>query len=94
MLTPSKARALPRTTPLALSRVSLKGDVMQNVADRSENAKPLLTPDEFCEGLRKVIGRNSIYGLIQANRIKHIKVGRKILIPRSELTDFPAREAA
>ncbi len=66
---------------------------MQTVAEPSENTKPLLTPDEFWEGMQKVIGRNSLYGLIQANRIKHIRVGRKILIPRSELTDFALREA-
>lgn len=65
---------------------------MQTVAEQTENTKPLLTPDEFWEGMQKVIGRNSLYGLIQANRIKHIRVGRKILIPRSELTDFAARE--
>lgn len=66
---------------------------MQTVAEPSENTKPLLTPDEFWEGMQKVIGRNSLYGLIQANRIRHIRVGRKILIPRSELTEFPLREA-
>ena len=66
---------------------------MQTVAELSENAKPLLTPDEFWGEMQKVIGRNSLYGLIQANRIKHIRVGRKILIPRSELTDFALREA-
>lgn len=66
---------------------------MQTVAEPTENTKPLLTPDEFWEGMQKVIGRNSLYGLIQANRIKHIRVGRKILIPRSELTEFPLREA-
>ena len=66
---------------------------MQTVAETGENTKPLLTPDEFWEEMQKVIGRNSLYGLIQANRIKHIRVGRKILIPRSELTDFALREA-
>ena len=65
---------------------------MQTVAEQSENAKPLLTPDEFLEGLQGTIGRNSLYGLLQAGRIKHIRVGRKILIPRSELTDFLLRE--
>lgn len=66
---------------------------MQTVAEQNESAKPLLTPDEFWEGLQKSIGRNSLYGLIQVGRIKHIRVGRKILIPRSELTDFPVRES-
>lgn len=59
-----------------------------------EVEKPLLSPEEFGESLHGVIGRNSLYGLLGAGRIKHIRVGRKILIPRSELTDFPAREVA
>ena len=59
-----------------------------------EQLKPLLTPEEFrTVALGGTIGRNSIYELIRANRIKHVKVGRKILIPRSEARDFPAREA-
>ena len=59
-----------------------------------EQLKPLLTPEEFrTVALGGTIGRNSIYELIRANRIKHVKVGRKILIPRSEAQDFPEREA-
>lgn len=86
---PTKARALPSelTTP------DKRGAVIETVADQNEKAKSLLTPDEFWAGLQKVIGRGSLYSLIQAGRIKHIRVGRKILIPRSELTEFPLREA-
>ena len=63
---------------------------MENV----DQLKPLLTPEEFrTVALGGTIGRNSIYELIRANRIKHVKVGRKILIPRSEARDFPQREA-
>ena len=65
---------------------------MQTVAEPTAEPKPLLTPDEFLEAMHNTIGRNSVYGLIQANRIKHIRLGRKILIPRSELTDFLVRE--
>ena len=65
---------------------------MQTVAEQSENTKPLLSPDEFLDAMQNTIGRNSLYGLIQANRIKHLRLGRKILIPRSELTDFLVRE--
>ena len=58
-----------------------------------DNLEPLLTPEEFrTVALGGTIGRNSIYELIRANRIKHVKVGRKILIPRSEAHDFPKRE--
>lgn len=55
--------------------------------------KPLLTPDEFREGLKNTIGRNSIYELLAAGKIRHLKLGRKILIPASELDAFPLREA-
>ena len=65
---------------------------MQTVADQDTSMKPLLSPDEFLQAMQGTIGRNSVYGLIQAKRIKHIRLGRKILIPRSELTDFPLRE--
>lgn len=65
---------------------------MQTVAEQSENAKPLLSPEEFIKAMQGTLGRNSVYGLIQANRIKHLRLGRKILIPRSELTDFLVRE--
>ncbi len=53
--------------------------------------KPLLTPEEFKKLIG--IGRNSVYGLLEARKIKSIRVGRKILIPRSELQDFLVREA-
>lgn len=64
---------------------------MPTVADYSE-PKPLLTPTEYLAEMQGSIGRNSLYGLIAANRIRHIKLGRKILIPRSEVTDFAKRE--
>lgn len=55
--------------------------------------KPLLTPDEFRDELKNTIGRNSIYELLATGRIKHLKLGRKILIPASEIEAFPSREA-
>ena len=55
--------------------------------------KPFLTPDEFRMGMGSTIGRASIYKLLAAGRIKKIRVGRKYLIPASELVDFPKREA-
>ena len=58
-----------------------------------DDQKQLVSPDEFRTQLHNVIGRNSIYELIAANRIRHIRIGRKILIPVSEIVDFPRREA-
>lgn len=57
-------------------------------------AKPLLTPEEYYRAFDGAIGRGSIYELLRAGRIRHVRLGRKILIPRSELDDFPIREAS
>ena len=63
----------------------------QVATDRSH--RPLLTLDEFHHALGGAIGRNTLYGLVRANRIRHVRLGRKILIPAKEVTDFPDREA-
>ena len=55
--------------------------------------KPFLTPDEFQTAMGNTIGRASIYKLLAAGRIKHVRVGRKYLIPTSELVEFAEREA-
>ena len=52
----------------------------------------LITPDEFHKRIPE-IGRNSIYDALRAKRIKHLRIGRKILILESEVTDWPLREA-
>jgi excisionase family DNA binding protein len=38
------------------------------------------------------IGRDSMYELVRTGRIRCVRVGKKILIPRSELEDFVRRE--
>ncbi len=58
----------------------------------AEIRKALLTPEEFRAGLDNAIGRNTIYRYLQARKIKNVRIGKKILIPKSELTDFPLRE--
>lgn len=67
---------------------------IQTKADEEAGLKPFLSPSEFFDEMKGTIGKNSLYGFIHSGRIKNIRVGRKILIPRSELTDFPTREAA
>ena len=53
----------------------------------------LLTVTEFYEQFQPAIGKNRIYELIESRRIKSLRLGeRKILIPASELVDWPARE--
>jgi len=62
-------------------------------AGTTEVPKPLLTPNEFWEGLGRTVGRDQIYGALRAKRIRAIRSGRRILIPRTELTDWLVREA-
>jgi excisionase family DNA binding protein len=40
------------------------------------------------------LGRDTIYQPVHEGRIRSVRVGRKILIPRSELTAFVEREAS
>lgn len=61
---------------------------------QDSNTKPLLTPDEFRHALGGAIGRGNVYELLRAGRIRHIKLGRKILIPHREVEAFIEREAA
>lgn len=58
----------------------------------TETSKPLLTPDEFRAALGNTIGRASIYELIRTGRIKYVSLGRRILIPLSEVESFVQRE--
>lgn len=55
--------------------------------------KTLITPTEFYNRLDGVVGKSSIYEAIRGNRIRHLKVGRKILILASEVEAWPLREA-
>lgn len=51
-----------------------------------ENYKDVLTVKEVQTIIRT--GRNSTYKLIKENKIKHICVGKKILIPKQYLIEF------
>lgn len=57
-------------------------------------APPVLTPRQFHEVTGRVIGLNSIYELLRAQRIRHVKIGSRFLILASETTAFFDREAA
>lgn len=39
------------------------------------------------------IGRNNVYALIHSGRLRSIRIGRKILIPRSAVEEFLASNA-
>lgn len=56
-----------------------------------QHTKALLTPREFKEQMP--IGWGSLYQFLRAGRIKSVRVGKKYLIPSSELNEFIEREA-
>jgi excisionase family DNA binding protein len=88
------ARECPTPPKLEHSRAHSqphKEAAMHTVPDQPR--KPgLLTPDEFYNRLR-VVGKTSIYAALQAGRIRHLRIGRKILVLESELEEWPRREA-
>lgn len=54
------------------------------MSDQNHNSEPLvLTPNETAKLLR--IGRGTCYEQIRLGVIPHIKLGRRILIPRAAL---------
>ena len=59
--------------------------------DILENCPDILTVMEAAEVSR--IGRTMMYRFIQSGEIQHIKIGKKILIPRVYLQEFLAKNA-
>lgn len=57
-------------------------------------AKPFFSPLEFLSETHGYVGKNFLYSLLYNGHLKSARIGRKLLVPRSEPTDLPAREAA
>ena len=55
---------------------------------------PVLTPVAFHHRIGCALGKNRIYELLHAGRIRHIRVGNRFLILADEARDFFEREAA
>jgi excisionase family DNA binding protein len=56
-----------------------------------QSVEPLLLPVR--DAARELgIGRDSAYALVREGRLRHVSIGRRILIPKSELGAFVARE--
>ena len=53
-----------------------------------------LTPREFMDSFTPPLARDLTYRLLKEKRIKHIRVNRKILIPKNELSEWVDREVA
>jgi excisionase family DNA binding protein len=50
-----------------------------------------LTAKEFREALGNPFCEVKLYELLRSGEIRSARVGRKYLVPRSELTEFPRR---
>jgi excisionase family DNA binding protein len=57
-----------------------------NLTTRFEDLPDILTADETAEYLR--LGRSSIYEAIRRKHIRSVRIGRRILIPKSALRPF------
>lgn len=55
--------------------------------------KDLISPAEFYDRFHGAVGKSSIYAALRAHRIRHVRLGRKILILASEVDAWPEREA-
>lgn len=51
-----------------------------------ENCPDVLTVMEAARVLK--VGRTTMYRLVQNGEVKHLKIGRKVLIPRIYLQNF------
>ena len=65
---------------------------MSTVAETK--SKPLLTIPELHAEYGGAYGINNLYNAAAIGKLKTVKVGRKILVPRSEIEAFIQREAA
>ena len=51
-----------------------------------QNYPDIVNVDHIVEMLN--IGKSSVYSLLQTNQIKHVRVGRKYIIPKQAVIDF------
>jgi len=50
------------------------------------NYPDIITVEQLTKMLN--IGKSSAYSLLQTNKIRHVKVGRKYIIPKKEVIEF------
>ena len=88
-----------------IDRETLATTVARAVLDALTALEPTQTPEPITPksatlsqadfAAESELGINRVNELVRAGRIKHVKLGtRNVRIPRSELTDFFARELA
>ena len=59
----------------------------------AEKLKPLLSIKELHAELGKAYGINALYNAAAVGKLKTVRVGRKVLVPRSEVEAFIQRES-
>jgi excisionase family DNA binding protein len=62
---------------------------MEPLATHQVESSPFYTIAELYEANEKKIGINTLRGWARVGRIKTVRVGRKYLIPKSELHRLP-----
>ena len=63
-----------------------KTEVNHSLTDSHHESTYIVSVSEVCKILN--IGRNTVYRLLQNNVIKHVRVGRKYLIPKKSVIGF------
>ena len=56
-----------------------------------ENYEDIMTPDEVCEALR--IGKNALYELLAAGRLRAYRNGRVWRVPKSAVVEYICKAA-
>ena len=51
-----------------------------------ENYSDIVSVDDIMSMLG--IGKSSVYGLLKTSQIRHVRVGRKYIIPKQAVIDF------
>ena len=71
------------TTPCVSSNLYKDVYMMKNIF---ENYPDIVSVDDIMSMLG--IGKSSVYGLLKSNLIKHVRVGKKYIIPKLAVIDF------
>jgi excisionase family DNA binding protein len=67
---------------------------VSSLVSSQPQVEAFLSVDEFRKRLGPWRpGRNHIYAALNSDRIRHVRMGRRILILSSEVHDWPRREA-
>ncbi len=66
---------------------------MSNTPSSTFTPPVVLTPETFHDAIGGSIGKNRIYELLRAGRIRHVRIGSRFLILATEVHDFFHREA-